>query len=129
MPDHNTVSTLLGVLCSVLLFAGIIAKKHLAYEAIGFIAGVFVSGTNIIPSLYICYFSLTPDLSSTLPVALKGYEKYLALAGICSCLVSIISIITLFKKGLGPDSAPPTGSTRPPLPPHGSYKVVSRRRK
>jgi hypothetical protein len=99
MPDFSEFTTGTGVACAVALsLITVIRQRRFDYSDIGSVMAVFLSGCNILPSLYICYFGLASHLNSTLPPTLKGYEKYLALAGLCSFAVSVVSIRTLFKK-------------------------------
>jgi len=57
----------------------------------------YLSGNNIPPSFYLCYYVFDPD-PPALQTKLHGFENYIALSGLCLLLVSIISIWTLCKK-------------------------------
>ncbi len=99
MPDFSELTMGFGIICAVALFlVTIIRQKRFDYGDIGSVMAAFLSGCNILPALYICYFGLASHLNTTLPPALKGYEKFIALAGLCSFSVSLVSLWTLLKK-------------------------------
>jgi hypothetical protein len=126
MINISATSISLGILCAAVLVTRIAyKKKRLGYEYVGYAGGFFLSGCNIPPSLYICYFSIF--LSSDLPKTLEGYDKYLGFAGLCTLSVSIISIVSLFQKAVDP---PPDENILPTEPTRrgGSAKVTRPRK-
>jgi len=93
-------STWFGIFCAIAMCLIILFRQRSFFDLpdLGSILAVFLAATNALPALYITYFGATSRLNASLPTELKGYEKFLALAGLCSFFISSVTIWSFVKK-------------------------------
>ena len=91
-PNVTQTSVIIGILCTVIvLVITITRQKRFDVSDLGSFVGAYFSGTNIPPALFLCFyvFMFDPALNTTL---LKGYEKYISLAGLVLFLASLTGV-------------------------------------
>ena len=80
--DVTKASVVVGIVCTlIVLVLTIIRQKRFDVSDLGSFVGAFFSGTNLPPAMFLCFyvFLTDPGLQNT---RLKGYEKYISLAGL-----------------------------------------------
>lgn len=90
-------SVALGIVCTVtVLVITVVRQRRLDLSDLGNFVGVFFSGINIPPALFLCgyVFMEDPQLNDTL---LKGYERFISLGGLVLFLASFIGVWTFCK--------------------------------
>jgi RsiW-degrading membrane proteinase PrsW (M82 family) len=90
--DVTQASVIIGIVCTIIvLLITVLRQKRFDVSDLGSFVGAFFSGTNIPPVLFLCFyiFMLDPGLSAT---RLKGYEKYISLAGLVLFLASLMGV-------------------------------------
>jgi hypothetical protein len=95
--DVTQASVSIGILCTAAVALITIARQR-RFEPtdLGSFIGVFFSGMNIPPALFLCFYVFMNDtaINTTL---LKGYEKYISVAGLVLFLASTIGVWTFCK--------------------------------
>jgi hypothetical protein len=90
--DVTKASVIIGIVCTlIVLVLTIIRQRRFDVSDLGSFVGAFFSGTNLPPALFLCFyvFLTDPNLQTT---RLKGYEKYISLAGLVLFLASLIGV-------------------------------------
>ena len=90
--DVTKASVAIGIVCTVaVLLMTVLRQKRFDVSDLGSFVGAFYSGINIPPALFLCVyvFMNDPELSKTM---LRGYERYISLAGLVLFLASLISV-------------------------------------
>lgn len=86
------LSVMVGIVCTaIVLLITIVRQKRFDASDLGNFVGAFFSGTNLPPALFLCFyvFLTDPALDST---RLKGYEKWISLAGLVLFIASLIGV-------------------------------------
>ena len=98
MPDLTRWIVIGGFLASISVCLVTIARQHrFDVSDIGGYVVAYFAGSNIPAAIYLCWYGFDPDPPTVL-TKLRGYEKYVAFAGLCLLLVSLISLWGLGKK-------------------------------
>jgi hypothetical protein len=98
MLDLDKLGGLLGFLASVAIFFITIARqKRFEMSDVGSFAAAFLSGSNIVPAVYLCWYLFDPD-PDTVTTKLHGYEKYVSFAGLSFLFLSLVSFWALCRK-------------------------------
>src|SRR5215218_3180021 len=106
--DATAAGAWIGAANGLVLFAiscwrkGSVDYAHVALSG----AGVFAS-FNILPPFYLFTFVTNEATRATLPPELHGFEKYIAFAAVCSLLITVVAIVTLYKKAWEPSAKSP----------------------
>jgi hypothetical protein len=90
--DVTKASVAIGIVCTaIVLLITIYRQRRFEVTDLGSFVGAFFSGMNIPPALFLCIyvFMTDPKLDETL---LKGYEKYISVAGLVLFLASLIGV-------------------------------------
>jgi hypothetical protein len=94
-----TKITVLSGLTSTLVILLLTAARQRSFEPKDFypLVAAFLAGSNVPPSIFLCLYVFYPD---PLEVAtkLRGYEKYIFLAGLSLLLVSLMALWKLIKE-------------------------------
>jgi hypothetical protein len=72
-------------------------QRRLEIQDVGSSAVAYIAGSNIPAAAFLCWYGLYPDPPTVL-TKLHGYEKYVAFAGFCLMLLSLVSLWGLVKK-------------------------------
>jgi len=90
--DVTRTSVIVGIASTVIvLIITVVRQKRFDVSDLGSFVGAFFSGTNIPPALFLCVyvFISDPQLDAT---KLKGYEKYISLAGLVLLLAALTGV-------------------------------------
>jgi RsiW-degrading membrane proteinase PrsW (M82 family) len=93
--DVTKASVVVSIVCTLLvLVLTIIRQRRFELSDLGSFVGAFFSGTNLPPAMFLCLyvFLADPNLQTT---RLKGYEKYISLAGLVLFLASLIGVLAV----------------------------------
>ena len=92
--DLTQATVLSGAVIAIALIVVTIARQK-RFEARDFYSFVvtFIAGSNIPPSLFLCVYGFFPD-DPSIQTKLRGFEKYIFLAGLS---LFLISLLTLWK--------------------------------
>jgi membrane protein DedA with SNARE-associated domain len=98
MLDLTKITVLSGLLTTFLIFfITIFRQKRLDPADLGSFIIAYISGSNIPPAVFLCLYVFYPD-SPTVETKLRGYERYIFLAGLVLFLVSILTLWALLQK-------------------------------
>ena len=101
--DIADVGPWLGALNAIALFVtSCIVKRRFDYADIAPSGAVFLASYNILPPFYLFYFVANATTRQTLPPSLTGYDKYIGLAAVCSLLITLVAIVSLYIKACEP---------------------------
>ena len=95
--DVTQASVAIGILCTAaVLIITILRQKRFDVKDLGSFVGAFFSGMNVPPALFLCVYVFLndPAIANTL---LKGYERYISVAGVVLVLASMIGVWTSCK--------------------------------
>jgi hypothetical protein len=90
--DVTQTSVVIGIVCTTAVaIITIIKQGRFDISDLGTFVGAYFSGSNIPPALFLCFYVFMSDiaLNNTL---LKGYEKYISMAGLVLFLASLIGV-------------------------------------
>lgn len=90
--DVTQTSIIVGIVSTVIVLLITIIRQHrFDIPDLGSFVGAYFSGSNIPPALFLCFYAFMSDtaLNNTL---LKGYEKYISVAGLVLFLASLIAV-------------------------------------
>jgi hypothetical protein len=90
--DVTKASVVVGMVCTVIVLAvTVLRQQRFDISDLGNFVGAFFSGTNLPPAMFLCFyvFMSDPALQAT---KLKGYEKYISLAGLVLFLASLTAV-------------------------------------
>lgn len=90
--DVTKASVVVGMACTVIvLVITVLRQQRFDISDLGNFVGAFFSGTNLPPAMFLCFyiFISDPALQTT---KLKGYEKYISLAGLVLFLASLTAV-------------------------------------
>ncbi len=99
--DVTKASVVVGIVSTlIVLVLTIIRQKRFDVSDLRSFVGAFFSGTNLPPAMFLCFyvFLTDPGLQNT---RLKGYEKYISLAGLVLFLASLIGVWKFCKTAWG----------------------------
>ncbi len=109
--DVTKASVVAGVVCTaIILIITIFRQRRFDVSDLGNFVGAFFSGTNLPPALFLCFYVFLddPTLSTT---KLRGYEKYISLAGLVLFLASLTGVWKFCKTAWEqemPEESPPS---------------------
>ena len=75
-----------------------VRKRRFDYDDIAPAGAIFIASYNICPPFYLFYFVSNSATRATLPPTLLGYEKYIGLAAVCSFLITIVAVVSLYRR-------------------------------
>jgi hypothetical protein len=90
--DVTKASVMVGAGCTlIVLVLTIVRQRRFDVSDLGSFVGAFFSGTNLPPAMFLCayVFLSDPALQSS---RLRGYEKYISVAGLVLFLASLIGV-------------------------------------
>ena len=90
--DVTKASVIVGSACTlIVLVLTVTRQRRFDVSDLGSFVGAFFSGTNLPPATFLCayVFLADPALQNT---RLKGYEKYISLAGLVLFLASLTGV-------------------------------------
>jgi hypothetical protein len=94
LPEINVtkVSVVVGMACTVIVLAvTILRQQRFDISDLGNFVGAFFSGTNLPPAMFLCFYVFVSDPALQM-TKLKGYEKYISLAGLVLFLASLTAV-------------------------------------
>ncbi len=94
-----TQVTVLSGAVTTLVIVLVTVVRQRRFESADFFSFVitFISGSNIPPSLFLCFYAFNPD-ADTVQTKLHGYEKYIFLAGLALFLISLMTLWKLLRQ-------------------------------
>jgi drug/metabolite transporter (DMT)-like permease len=95
---YEQVTTSCGLVAAVAVAATtILRQRRLETADIGSFVAAFMGGCNLPASVFLCCYGFSPD-PPEVATKLHGYEKYVALAGVCLLFLALVGIWTLLRK-------------------------------
>ena len=99
MLDLTAIGTWLGAANAIALFTlSCVRQRRVDYRDVGPCGAIFLASYNLCPPIYLFYFVANKSTRGSLPVALSGYDKYIAFAAICSLFITFVAMVSLYKK-------------------------------
>lgn len=101
--DVSKASILTGtVLTIAIILVTVKFQKRFDGTDLATFLGVFFSGSNLPPAIFLFLYAFMDDSAALQTSVLKGYEKYISMAGIALFLISILGIWKFFKTATQP---------------------------
>lgn len=95
---YEQITTTVGILASASVAITTIARQRRMDTAdIGSFVAAFMGGCNIPAAIFLCCYGFSPD-PPQVATKLHGYEKYVALAGVCLLFLALVGIWTLLRR-------------------------------
>jgi hypothetical protein len=97
MPDL-TQSIIIGGFISAFVVSVVTISRQRRFEVrdLGSYVVAYIAGSNVPAAAFLCWYAFYPDPPSV-ATKLHGYEKYVALAGLCLLILSFISLWGLLR--------------------------------
>ena len=103
---YEQITTAFGILAAATVAVTTIARqRRLETVDIGSFVAAFMGGCNIPAAIFLCCYGFSPD-PPEVATKLRGYEKYVALAGVCLLFLAVVGIWNLLQRAYKkPDDA------------------------